>query len=295
MNFNSIIFPAPIEDKKKEISRYKDELMFIPKKTKSETFHIPCLVQYSKRKSETHKFLFYFHGNAEDIFNSTANLDLLRNTLPYNTVAIEYPGYSVYYKDKSAEVIEEDALIVYDFFVKVAGVHPKDITICGRSIGTGPAVYLAAKRDPAGLVLISPFKSIRETAGSILGFFKFIIADRFRNIDMIGCVTCPVLFIHGQKDTLIDYSHTIELSKNAGGPYEVLLPEEMDHNEFNLYEDFLEPISSFYKRHNLLNESKSKSISFPKEVFDLPEYISKDKNIKQNDFLSKFIRKIMKI
>jgi hypothetical protein len=82
MNLNSIIFPAPTDDKTYELYRYKEELIFVPKPGK--TNYIPCLLQPSKRKENSNKFLFYFHGNAEDIFNATANLDLLRNTLPVN-------------------------------------------------------------------------------------------------------------------------------------------------------------------------------------------------------------------
>jgi acetyl esterase/lipase len=62
--------------------------------------------------------------------------------------------------------------------VKELGVNPKDIVICGRSIGTGPAVFLSANRDPGALILISPFKSIQDTAKTILGMFNFLVADR---------------------------------------------------------------------------------------------------------------------
>ena len=83
MNLNSIIFPAPTEDKQIEMSKYKEELIFIPKKELDGSFfHIPCLLQYSRKKPDTNKFLFYVHGNAEDIFNSTSNLEVLRNSLP---------------------------------------------------------------------------------------------------------------------------------------------------------------------------------------------------------------------
>ncbi len=83
MILNCIIFPAPTEDKTYELYRYKDEILFVPKMLKDGTlFHIPCLVQKSKRKTDSNKYLFYFHGNAEDIFNSTSNLDMLRNSLP---------------------------------------------------------------------------------------------------------------------------------------------------------------------------------------------------------------------
>lgn len=88
MNLNSIIFPAPTDDKTYELYRYKEEIIFVPKVlSDGSIFHIPCLMQQSKRKSDSNKFLFYFHGNAEDIFNSTSNLDILRNQLP---VTISY-------------------------------------------------------------------------------------------------------------------------------------------------------------------------------------------------------------
>ena len=81
---NSIIFPAPTDDKTFELYRYKEEIIFVPKVLEDgSTFHIPCLVQQSKKKN-SNKYLFYFHGNAEDIFNSTSNLDILRNALPVN-------------------------------------------------------------------------------------------------------------------------------------------------------------------------------------------------------------------
>jgi fermentation-respiration switch protein FrsA (DUF1100 family) len=272
--------------------------MFVPKKVQDgSTFHIPCLIQQSKGKNESNKYLFYFHGNAEDIFNSTSNIDLLRNTLPYNTVAIEYPGYSLYYQEKSSATIEEDALTVFDYFVKELGINEKDIIVCGRSIGSGPAVYLAAHRNPGALMLISPFKSIRETASSILGLFKYIVAERFKNINIIHKVTCPLLLIHGQKDTLISYTHSVELSQKTSGPYELILPEEMDHNEFNLYDDFLEPISKFLLRHNLLKNNMVEKIHFKKEAYEVPEYIIDPNNdsFKKKDFLTKVLRKMLKI
>ena len=68
---------------------------------------------------------------------------------------------------------------MFDYFVNTLKVNPFDIVICGRSIGSGPAVYLSANRNPGALILISPFKSIRETVGSICGgLLKYLVADR---------------------------------------------------------------------------------------------------------------------
>ena len=313
MELNSVIFPAPLEDKNEYISRYKNDLIFIPKHTKNELgnikkiykegenvnnsvpgSHIPCLFMYSKKKPDTNKFLIYFHGNAEDIFNSINSLDLLKNIIPYNVIAVEYPGYSLYFSEKSAATIEDDALIVFDFLVRELQVNPKDITVLGRSIGSGPAVYISAHREPAALVLISPFKSLRDTAESIIGIFKVILADRFKNIELISKVTCPTLFIHGQKDELINFKHSIELSKKISGPYDLILPEEMNHNDYNIYEDFVDPVCEFFKRHNLLNENKgnNKAIIVPKEYHDFPNYLKDMKELQQKDSVTEIIRNL---
>lgn len=175
-------------------------------------------------------------------------------------------------------------------------VCPKDIVICGRSIGSGPAVYLSANRKPGALILISPFKSIRETANNILGVLKYVVADRFNNLEIINNVTCPLLLIHGQRDNLIPFSHSVQLSEKTGGPYELLLPEEMDHNEFNAYEDFLEPITNFLKRHSLLYfPSDFIKIDIKQEFFEIPEYMMNPENIKKKDVMSKLLRKLLKI
>lgn len=292
MDLNSFIFPAPIEDKSYEINRYKDEILYIPKMKGDKTIYIPCLIQFSKKDPNTNKFLFYYHGNAEDIFYSIGNLDLLRSTLPYHTVAIEYPGYSIYYSEKSSIAIEEDSLIVFDYFIEKIGVLKKDIVIIGRSIGSGPAVYLSSQREVGALILISPFISIQEGSSIILGIFKFLVAERFKNIERIKNVECPVLFIHGQKDSLIPYNHSIELSKNTKGPYEIILPEEMDHNNFNIYDDFLEPIISFLKRNDLIliNQNSIQEITFPKDSFKTPNIIEEMKTKKQEDKMTKLIR-----
>ena len=180
--------------------------------------------------------------------------------------------------------------------MNILGVNPKDIVICGRSIGSGPAVFLSANRKPSSLILISPFKSIQETAASIVGVFKFLIADRFKNYELISKVTCPTLFIHGQNDNLISFSHSVDLSQKCGGPYELILPEEMDHNEFNIYDDFLEPIMSFLKRQNLNLSSCKIMITIPSELYSIPHYLQEaSESLKQTDYVSSFLRKILKI
>jgi fermentation-respiration switch protein FrsA (DUF1100 family) len=193
-------------------------------------------------------------------------------------------------------MIENDAIIVFDYFVNMIGIDEKDIVICGRSIGSGPAVHLASNRNPGALILISPFKSIQDTANSILGIFSFIVKNRFNNLSKMKSVTCPLLLIHGKLDNLIPFSHSLELAKRTGGPYDLLIPEEMDHNEFDLYEDYLEPIKMFMKRNYLTITDNKEKIYIKQELFDIPDYlIDPNEQIKKKDYMSKFLRKLLKI
>jgi len=47
------------------------------------------------------------------------------------------------------------------FFNLTLGVPAEKIVIFGRSLGSGPAVYLSSKRKAKALILMSSFKSIR--------------------------------------------------------------------------------------------------------------------------------------
>ena len=57
------------------------------------------------------------------------------------------------------------------------GVEPNHIYVFGRSIGSGPSSYLSSKRDIGGLVLMSPFTSVKSVAKNLVGFFSFMISD----------------------------------------------------------------------------------------------------------------------
>lgn len=120
--------------------------------------------------------------------------------------------------------------------------------VFGRSIGSGPATHLAAKRKPCALILMSPFTSIKGAVETLVGkWAKPFVKERFVNIDLMQEVKVPTFILHGEADTLIPISHAHALHAQCKGVSMLVGPEDMDHNDFDFYEHLMEPLIKFLK------------------------------------------------
>ena len=70
--------------------------------------------------------------------------------------------------------------MIFNYLVDHCGVQPNNIILFGRSIGSGPATWLAAKKEVCALVLISAFTSIQNIVKSMIGnFAKKLVKNHF--------------------------------------------------------------------------------------------------------------------
>ncbi|MGY6705669.1 alpha/beta hydrolase [Roseinatronobacter sp.] len=102
--------------------------------------------------------LLGFGGNA---WNAESMALFLHQHAPDHPVAaFHFRGYAPSTGTPSARALRDDALLIHDHLAPdAAGVIP-----VGFSIGGGAASYLAARRDVQGLVLVTPFDSLRNVA-----------------------------------------------------------------------------------------------------------------------------------
>lgn len=93
---------------------------------------------------------------------------------------VEYPGYGFFKGKPDSNQIESDAVDVYQYLIKKT--EPKNILIFGRSIGSGPACYLAGNY-PVGLtILMAPFTNLKDAAKNLVGsFLSSFLKQRFQN------------------------------------------------------------------------------------------------------------------
>jgi alpha-beta hydrolase superfamily lysophospholipase len=143
----------------------------------------------------------------------------------------------------------EDSLIVFDFLTESLKFLPENIFIFGRSIGTGPATYLASKRKKCKmLILFSPFTNLKAIVKDYVSILSVFVRDRFPNIEHIKNVEAPLFILHGKKDKIVKVEHSIELHKAATTKYKHLVTrEEMTHNQYRLYDDLIIPLCQFLK------------------------------------------------
>ncbi len=80
----------------------------------------------------------------------------------------------------------EDAEAVYVYLQEVIGYSEKQIIVFGRSIGSAPATWLAAKKNPGALILMSAFTSLRGVVKDLVGTLgSYLVRERFNNLENI--------------------------------------------------------------------------------------------------------------
>lgn len=211
---------------------------------------------------------------------------------------MEYPGYGIYHGKPSSEQIIIDSEIVFDYLTLRLGVKTQNIIIFGRSIGSGPAAHLAAQRKVGGLILMSPYTSIRDVAKNIAGSVaQYFVADRFRNIDKMKKVGCSICFLHGKKDKLIPFKHSQDLmeefEKHIKGKESIIshhyFGENMTHNDFHFVHDLINPLKDFFKKTKVelkpADNDENEFENLPEEVFYAPKTFSNKKNSLFNFYL----------
>ncbi|KAM3130068.1 hypothetical protein pb186bvf_017866 [Paramecium bursaria] len=254
MHLNKIFFPAPKPsyDKVSIALLPQTELIFIESEKNDSWLKcaptirkVPVLLV--KNTTQTSKYILYFHSNSEDIFICYQYFQPLLN-MDVNLILVEYPGYGIYKGHSAcADTVSEDAIAVYQYFINMRKIKPTNITVMGRSMGTGPACLIASQFKPAALILISGFSSLADVTehivGSVLGK---LVKDRFNNKEIINSVTSPMLTIHGLKDELIPFQQSkllLSMAKSRVKQYH--FSDEMTHNQFDIQFDIMMPLKNF--------------------------------------------------
>jgi fermentation-respiration switch protein FrsA (DUF1100 family) len=147
----------------------------------------------------------------------------------YGFVAFDYHGFPTTPGVISESQILADSIAVYEW-AKAQG-YP--LVIWGRSLGTGPATYVASEEQAGALLLESPFLSAVGVAAERYPFLPvhWVMLDQFRSNEWIADVDEPVYIAHGTDDQTIDVSNGRRLYALAPNPAELWIVEGGTHSD----------------------------------------------------------------
>lgn len=170
--------------------------------------------------------IVYFGGNAEDVAHTAWQmLELGENAYLFN-----YRGYGRSEGAPAELALRGDALANFDW-IRVR--HPTSpVVVFGRSLGSAMALQLAAERGIAGLILASPYTSIRDVAAYHFPWLPVgpLMKNPFDCVANARSVTVPTLVIAAKHDEVIPRRFTDALRGELGAESELYVIEGTDHN-----------------------------------------------------------------
>lgn len=184
--------------------------------------------------------LLYCHGNAASL-SLLAEVSRLLYDYGWNVFMFDYRGYGKSELGGTTikeETIFKDTEAAYQWARAQAKGEP--VVVWGHSLGSALAARLAASHKVNGVVLEGAFSSMYDLAKHKfwdLPIFEFMIWDPFQTDKHVqNRHGAPVLFIHGEKDSVIPIDFGRKTFEAASQPKEFIAIPGMEHNEFPSYE-----------------------------------------------------------
>ena len=182
-----------------------------------------------KQSNEKAPLIIFFTGagecSAEAVRMFYENGILLEYFPGYNFLSTDYPSYGISDGYTSEGAIKELALDTYDTAIQWDFVDESNITVMGYSFGTGPASYLAARRDLASLVMLAPydihwdntvrnheFRNKKEESGIKKFFYGMLYGYRVDPYKYAESIMEPTMIIASLKDTTIIHEASMRVA-----------------------------------------------------------------------------------
>ena len=176
-----------------------------------------------------------FHGNAANISRFINVLRFFHQT-GFSTFIFDYRGFGL----SSGRVVREEDLYndgrgAIDHLA-AAGWHPSSMIYFGHSMGAAVSLQMSLEKQPAALVLESPFTSMSDiawhrapVAWALLGLWA--LDFQFDNLDKIQNVTAPLVIFTGAKDEVVPMEMSQQLFDKAVAPSALFIIAKGGHKD----------------------------------------------------------------
>jgi len=174
--------------------------------------------------------VLFLHGNGDILAWRVPRFRALTSD-GTGLVAVSFRGYAGSSGHPTEAGLLNDADAAYAF--AAARYSPERIVVWGFSLGSGPAVALAAKQRLGKLILEAPYTSTVDIAAPLFPYIpvRLLMRDRFHSDRLIGKVSVPLLVMHGEHDQVISIKFGEQLFALAREPKQfVRFPQARHEN-----------------------------------------------------------------
>ena len=190
------------------------------------------------------KALLYFPGNTTSDWDDARRLSRM---LPGHTLYfMRYRGYANSEGSPSQDALYADALALYD---RIFAQH-RTVDIMGRSLGSGLAVYVAAKRRAGKLLLTTPYDGIAMAAAKAYPWMpgSLLLKDPFPSKDYAPSIEEKTEVILAKGDQKIPNASSYNLINAFKHKPEVITLRGTSHSGIIRHPLYLKNVTDFLEK-----------------------------------------------
>jgi len=189
--------------------------------------------------------LIYFGGNAEEVSWLASTVGRYAG---WSLLLVNYRGYGRSEGKPGEAAFFADALQIYDYAAGRA--RGGRVALMGRSLGSGVAVYLAAQRPVAGVILVSPYDSVESVARGVYPYLPIglMLKHRFDSLSHAPQIKAPLLCLVASDDRVIPRPHSERLYAAWGGARQWREIRQTAHDSIAGVPDYWRAIADFLEK-----------------------------------------------
>jgi len=201
--------------------------------------------------------LLYFHGNGE-LASEYEDIGIAFNNIGLNLFVADYRGYGGSGGRPTVSGMMKDVHPIARWFRQFLNdkAYMGSRFIMGRSLGSGPAIELAAAypSDFRGIVIESGFCDVTDLLGRMGRILQQpgLPVPPSPGFDRVIKITMPALVIHGQYDSIVPLAEGEKIFRNiASADKKMVIIPEADHNTIFAegMELYLRELGEFVRKH----------------------------------------------
>ena len=195
--------------------------------------------------------LLFFHGNAGNISGRLPSVQQFHR-LGLNVLIADYRGYGQSTGAPSEDGLYRDAEAMWQHVTDQRGIDPSRIVFFGRSMGGGPATWLAARTSPGAVILESVFTNVPDVGAHHYPFLpvRALATTQFDNASRVARIDAPLLVIHSRGDRVVPFELGRQVFAAATEPKQFLEIEGGHNDGFLVSADtYLRTIDDFLLEH----------------------------------------------